>query len=175
MKRSGDSVIYLTQAAMIAAIYVVLTMVISAFNLANGVIQVRVSEALTILPAFTNAAVPGLFVGCLISNLLTGCAPFDVLFGSLATLIGAAGTFFLRKKSRFLAPIPPILSNTIIIPFVLRFVYGIPGSIPFFMLTVGIGEIISCGFLGLLLYHALLPVKDRLFSVDPSGRSIDDV
>ena len=189
MDRSGKGVLFLTQAAMITAIYVVLTVFISAFNLASGVIQVRISEALTILPVFTNAAVPGLFAGCLISNLITGCAPFDVVFGSIATLIGAVGTYALRKRSPVIAAIPPILSNTLIIPFVLKFVYDFPGSIPFFMLTVGAGEIISCGVLGVALYSALTPVKNRLFgntsladsatSEDPASRddstSSDDV
>lgn len=150
---------------MIAAVYVVFTIFIASFNLASGAIQIRVSEAMTVLPAFTNAAVPGLFVGCLIANLITGCAPMDVLFGSIATLIGAVGTYALRRKHRFLASVPPILANTLIIPFVLRYVYDIPGSIPFFMLTVGAGEVISCGVLGQILYHALSPLKERLFGM----------
>ena len=81
----NKKVLRITQAAMIAAIYVVLTVFISAFNLASGAIQVRISEALTILPVFTPEAIPGLFLGCLISNLVTGCMPLDVVFGSLAT------------------------------------------------------------------------------------------
>ncbi len=163
MDRSGKGILFLTRSAMIAAIYVVLTVFISAFNLASGVIQIRISEALTILPVFTTAAIPGLFAGCLISNLITGCAPFDVVFGSIATLIGAVGTYALRKKSPAIAALPPIISNTVIIPFVLKFVYDFPGSIPFFMLTVGAGEVISCGILGVALYTALTPVKNRLF------------
>ena len=88
----NKKVLLIVQAALIAAIYVVLTYFISAFNLASGAIQVRISEALTILPVFTPAAIPGLFIGCLLSNLLTGCMPLDVVFGSLATQIGACGT-----------------------------------------------------------------------------------
>ena len=84
----NKKVLFLTQAAVIAAIYVVLTIFISAFNLASGAIQVRISEALTILPFFTPAAIPGLAIGCLLSNLLTGAAVYDVVFGSLATLLG---------------------------------------------------------------------------------------
>ncbi len=76
---------------MIAAIYIVMTMFINTFNLASGTIQVRISEALTVLPFFTPAAVPGLFIGCLLSNLLTGAMLPDVIFGSLATLLGALG------------------------------------------------------------------------------------
>lgn len=152
---------FTVHAAIIAALYVVLTIFISAFNLASGAIQVRISEALTILPFFTPAAVPGLFVGCLLSNLITGCAPYDVLFGSLATLIGAIGTYAIsntlkhNKTSEYLSTLPPILANTIIIPFVLAYVYMLEGSIPYFMLTVGIGEIISCGILGVILLNII--------------------
>ena len=99
---------YITQSAMIAAIYVVLTLFISAFNLASGAIQIRISEALTVLPAFTPAAIPGLFIGCFISNLISGGLILDVIFGSLATLIGACGTYLLRKW-KWAVPIPPIL------------------------------------------------------------------
>ena len=159
----NKGIVYFTQSAMIAAVYVVFTIFIASFNLASGAIQIRISEAMTVLPAFTNAAVPGLFVGCLMANIITGCAPFDVVFGSIATLIGALGTYALRKKHRILASVPPIVSNVIIIPFVLRYVYNIPGSIPFFMLTVGAGEVVSCGILGQILYHALVPLRERLF------------
>ena len=103
---------FITQAAVIAALYVVLTLFINAFDLASGAIQVRISEALTILPYFTPAAVPGLFIGCLLSNFMTGAAIWDIIFGSLATLIGAIGTYLLRKW-KWCAPLSPILSNTI--------------------------------------------------------------
>ena len=167
MKNKG--ILFLTQAAMIAALYVVLTVFINAFHLASGAIQVRISEALTILPFFTPAAVPGLWLGCLIANLVTGCAPYDVLFGSIATLLGALGTWKLsdwmkhNKASRFLAPIPPILANTLIIPFILAYVYGLPDGIPYLMLTVGAGEVLSCGVLGIVLLLALLPQAGRIF------------
>ena len=162
MKTEGSKAKFIAQAAIIAAVYTVLTVFIAAFNLASGAIQVRISEALTILPAFTPAAVPGLFIGCLISNTVTGAAPLDIVFGSVATLIGAAGTYGLRKCNRVFASLPPIVSNMIIIPFVLKLVYQIPGSIPFFMLTVGVGEVISCLVLGQILYSALTPVS-RIF------------
>jgi len=153
---------FITQAAVIAALYVVLTLFINAFNLANGAIQVRISEALTILPYFTPAAIPGLFVGCLLSNFLTGAAIWDIVFGSLATLLGAIGTYLLRKW-KWCAPIPPILANTIIIPFVLTYAYGLPGGIPFFMLTIGAGEVLSCGILGMILLFALQKYRDVIF------------
>lgn len=157
-----NKVLFLTQAAMIAALYVVLTFVSNAFGLASGAIQIRISEALTVLPYFSPVAVPGLFVGCIISNLLTGCALFDVIFGSLATLLGAIGTRMLRKW-KWLAPLPPIISNTVIVPFVLTYVYALPGGIPYFMLTVGIGEIISCGILGMILLSVLSKYRSNLF------------
>ena len=139
---------------VIAAMYVVLTVIANALGLASGAIQVRFSEALTILPVFTPAAIPGLMVGCVLANLITGCAPWDVVFGSLATLIGALGTWLLRKKP-MLAWIPPVLSNVAIVPIVLQKVYGVPDAWWYLALTVGAGEIISCGVLGLLLYHSL--------------------
>lgn len=142
--------LFITQGAVIAAMYVVLTYLSHQMGLASGVIQVRISEALTILPLFTPAAIPGLFVGCLLSNILTGCVIWDVIFGSLATLLGALGTRAL-KNHIWLAPIPPALANTFIVPWVLKLAYQAEGTIPYFMLTVGIGEVISCCILGSLL------------------------
>ena len=132
MQNSSKKVLFITQAAMIAAIYTVLTCFISAFDLASGAVQVRISEALTILPAFTPAAIPGLFIGCLISNTVTGCLIPDIICGSLATLVGAAGSYALRKKHRILASVPPIVANTLVVPFVLKYVYKMEGAIPFF-------------------------------------------
>lgn len=155
------SVQFIAQAAMIAAIYVVLTLIFAPFG--YGEVQVRISEALTILPVFTPAAVPGLFIGCLLSNILGGCIVPDIIFGSLATLLGAVFTYMLRNQSRFLAPVPPILANALIVPFVLKFGYQAPFPIPFMMLTVGIGEVISCGVLGLIIYAALSRYKSMIF------------
>ena len=151
----------MAQAAMIAAIYVVITLVFAPFS--YGEVQVRLSEALTILPAFTPAAIPGLFIGCLISNILGGCIIPDIVLGSLATLIGAIFTYSLRNKSKYLAPVPPILANALIVPFILRFGYMVPLPIPFMMVTVGIGEVISCGLLGMILYAALNKYRATIF------------
>ena len=144
----------ITVGGVIAALYVVLTYLANLLGLASGAIQIRLSEALTILPVFTGAAVPGLAVGCVLANLLTGCAAWDVVFGSLATLIGAVGTRLLRKKP-LLAWIPPVLSNAIIVPIILIKVYGVPDAWWYLVLTVGAGEVIACGVLGLLLWRAL--------------------
>lgn len=146
--------IFLAQGGMVAALYVELTLVSSAMGLASGQIQLRLSEALTILPCFFPAAVPGLFVGCLLANLLTGCVLWDVAVGSLATLLGALGTRLLRKN-RWLAVLPPIVSNILLVPPVLAWAYGVEESIPLLMLTVGLGEVLSCGVLGELMYSAL--------------------
>ena len=152
----------MTQGAVIAALYVVLTLLAKAMGLDSGQIQLRFSEALCILPCFLPAAVPGLAVGCLLANLLCGNIIWDVIFGTLATLIGAVGTRLLRKN-RWLACLPPMLANILIVPFVLSYAYGLPGTIPFFMLTVGIGEVLSCGLLGQLLYGTLDKHKNNLF------------
>ncbi len=160
-------VLFITQAAMIAALYVVLTLIANALGLANYAVQVRFSEALTILPYFTPAAIPGLWVGCVLANLLTGCAPLDILFGGMATLLGAFGTYAL-KKYKWAAPLPPIAANTVIVPFILAYVYQFPGSIPYFMLTVGAGEIISCGILGMILLTVLNKYRNVIFRTDNS-------
>ncbi len=157
----SGKVLFIAQAAMIAAIYVVLTLIGASFS--YGEVQVRISEALTILPAFTPAAIPGVFLGCLISNILGGCILPDIIFGSLATLIGAVFTWMLRNKSKYLAPLPPIIANVLVVPFVLKYGYMVPLPIPFMMLTVGIGEVISCGVLGLILYTALNRYRGLLF------------
>lgn len=153
----------LTTAAMIAALYVLLTYLAEMFGLASSAIQVRFSEALTILPVFTSAAIPGLFAGCLLANLLTGAAFWDVVFGSLATLLGAVGTYLLRRHP-YAAVLPPILANTVVVPLVLSYVYGLAESLPYLVITVCIGEILSCGVLGILLYRILrrhgLPVPN---------------
>lgn len=152
------------QGALIAALYVTLTLAFAPFSFSE--IQVRISEALTILPVFSPAAVPGLFIGCLLANTLGGAALPDIIFGSIATLLGAIGTRALKEAHPFLAPVPPIIANTLIVPFVLRYAYGIPAPIPFMMLTVGIGEVISCGVLGLVLYYALRTRRNAIFNQD---------
>ena len=143
-------------AGLIAAAYVVLTFVAQSVGLASGAIQFRLSEALTILPMFTTAAVPGLTVGCVLANILTGCAMWDVVFGSIATLLGALGTHLLRKtENPYLGCLPPIISNMLIVPAVLMKVYGAPESYWYLMLTVGLGEVVCCGVLGVILYKAI--------------------
>jgi len=160
--KMNRKVLYLTHAAVIAALYVVLTFLANALGLASYAIQLRFSEALTILPFFTPAAIPGLFVGCLLSNIFVGAALPDIVFGSLATLLGAVLTWKLRGH-KWLAPIPPIVANAVIIPPILLFAYGIK-PLWFSFVTVTIGEILSCGVLGMLLLFTLQKYAKHLFT-----------
>jgi len=159
--KNKKKILNIATGAIIAAIYVVLTYLASALGLASFAVQVRFSEALTILPIFTPAAIPGLFIGCILANILTGCAVWDVIFGSIATLLGALGTYFL-KKHKILATLSPIVTNTLIVPPVLLYVYNLEGTYWFFTLTVCLGEIISCGVLGSLFRKSL--EKSNLFN-----------
>ena len=152
--------LYLCQAACIAALYVILTLLSSTLGLASGAVQIRLSEMLCLLPIFLPAAIPGVTVGCLLANLLTGAVWLDVLVGPIATLIGALGTYWLRRY-RWLAPLPPVLSNALLVPLVLAYGYGVEQAIGWMMLTVGIGEILSVYVLGMLLLRALKPVWEK--------------
>ena len=158
---------FITRAAAIAAVYVVLTLIFAPIS--YGEVQVRISESLTILPFFTPAAVPGLFIGCMIANITGGAVIWDIIFGSIATLLGAIGTYKLRS-SRWLAPLPPIISNTVIVPFVLRFGYGVDLPIPLLMVFIAIGEIISCYVLGEILLQLLIKYRGRIFR-NPTGQA----
>lgn len=169
MKRRNQNVTSLVTAAMIAALYVVLSFLSHAFGLASGAIQIRISEALTILPIFTSAAVPGVTIGCLLFNLLSGAAMPDIVFGPIATFLGALISRHIAKRLKgksfapFLVPLPPIFANACIIPWVLKTAYGIPDAYWYLFATVGIGETLSCGVFGLILYFALKPFQRILF------------
>jgi len=146
---------FITHAAVIAALYVVLTTLAAMLSLDKGVIQFRISEALTVLPCLTPAAIPGLFIGCLLSSVFNMAIPADVVFGSLATLLGAIGTYIIGRRVKWLSALPPILANMLVIPLVLRFGYHAEGTLPFFVLTVGAGEVVCAGLLGTLLLYAM--------------------
>ena len=170
MKR--NSALYLTRGALIAALYVALSMLSEAVGLCSGVIQCRFSEALTILPAFLVESIPGLYIGCLITNLISGCAAWDIALGPIATLIGALGTYLIGRAVRkgpktlitykrivimtILFALPPILANMAVIPPVLRIAYGAEDAYWFLLCTVGAGEVIACGIFGGILLAALL-------------------
>lgn len=154
---NNKKVLNLTQAALVGAMYFVLTWVANACGLASGAIQLRLSEALCVLPYFMPAATPGLFVGCLIANLSMGSVIWDTVFGSLATLIGA---FIASKlKNKWLVPVPTVLANTIVVPFVVLFCYtpGVKSVGVYATITAGVfaGEVLSAYLLGMLLLLAL--------------------
>lgn len=146
---------------MIAAIYVALTMLSALIGLSSGVIQLRLSEAMCLLPLILPEAIVGLTLGCALANFITGCAVWDIVFGSVATLIGAVGAYLLKRlpeKYEFVATIPTVLANAVIVPFVLKWAYGIEDGYWFLFATVGIGEVLSAGVLGTFLYKNLKKV-----------------
>ena len=159
--KTSKEIKYLTYAGIIAALYVALTAVSALFGMSSGVIQLRLSEALCVLPVFSSAAVPGVTVGCLVSNLIFGGTVYDAVLGTLATLIGAVIARLLRRLP-YLAPVPTVLSNAAVVPLVFVF-SGIGGfeMYPYYALTVGLGEVVSCGVLGTLLTVAVKK-NDRL-------------
>lgn len=151
---------FITQGAVIAAIYVVLVLIFDTFSF--GPIQFRIAEVLTIMPYFTPAAIPGLFVGCLIANIIGGGLIWDIVFGSIATLIGAIGSYLVRKN-KWLVPLPPIIANMVIVPFVLKYAYGYDGLLVYFMFTVGLSEIIVCGIIGMALLTVMAKNREHIF------------
>jgi len=182
MKRNHT--LFLTRAAMTAALYVALSLLSNSVGLCSGVIQCRISEALTILPAFLAEAIPGLYIGCLLTNILTSGTYWDILFGPLATLLGAMATFLIglaiRSRARragkpdplsssvetvpfthflllvFLFAFPPVAANMVIIPPILQKTAGATEAFWYLALTVGAGEVIACGILGGILLWTLL-------------------
>lgn len=160
------SILFITQAAVIAALYVVLTHLSNLMGLASGVIQVRISEALCVLSFFTPAAIPGLTIGCFLANLTTGCVWMDILFGTLATFLGALGGYLLRKVSAWLVPIPTVLANAFIVPFVLIYAYHVEDAWWFCFLTVGAGELIAAFALGMILYFAARKPLEKVLSLN---------
>lgn len=161
-KKTKNASLYVCQAGLIAALYTALTMLANALGLASNPVQLRISEALCVLPVFTPAAIPGLAIGCLLSNLLGGCIWQDVLFGSLATLLGAVGARLLRRLPP-LAPLPTVVANTLIVPLVLAYGYGAEEGLEWLMLTVGVGELLSAYLLGLILFYSVKPYGHKIF------------
>ncbi|SDB11020.1 QueT transporter family protein [Butyrivibrio sp. INlla16] len=161
----NNNVLFITQAAMIAAIYAVLTAMIQPFDLASGAIQFRVSEALCVLPFFTPAAVPGVIIGCFISNIFAGAGVWDIVLGTFATAIAAFASYKL-KDHRFLVTLPPVISNMVIVPFILILCGMVPATVASYLFTaftVAIGEVLACVVLGSVLISALLPVRNVIF------------
>lgn len=148
---------FLAEAGIIAAMYAALTIIFAPIS--YGQIQVRISEALTILPAFTPAAIPGLFIGCIVANLFSPVGVIDIVFGSLATLLAAFLSYKMPK--RYLVPLPPIIINGVVVGFILNYVFKLPLFIS--MLWVALGELIACFGLGYILMLQLDKIKDKIF------------
>ena len=165
MKNRNTLTLYTTRGALIGALYVILTMLSAVMGLSSGPIQFRISEAMCVLPIFFPEAIPGLFIGCLLSNLIAGGVIWDVVFGSIATLIGAIGSRALRnipEKYKWAATLPTVIANIIIVPLVLIYAYGEANSYFLLMITVGIGEIVCAGIGGSGLYY-LMKKYDKLW------------
>lgn len=156
----SKNTLFITEAAVIAAIYTVLVMI---FHLSSfGPVQFRVAEALTVLPYFTPAAIPGVTIGCFLSAVFSGAAVLDMIFGTLATFIAAILSYCLRRN-KYLVPVPPIIANALVIPWVLKFAYGEAQPVPLMMLTVGAGELVAAGVLGMVLLLALDKIRPYVF------------
>ena len=158
MSKSRFTTRQIALSGIIAAVYAVMSLLSSIFGIAYGPIQCRFSEALTVLPFFLPEAIPGLFIGCVVSNLMSTVGPLDIIFGSLATLLAALWT--RRMPNKYLAPLPPVICNAVIIGAMISwyevgFTDAFWGMFAFNALTVGIGEAIACYVLGLLLLQFL--------------------
>ncbi|MEG0770685.1 MAG: QueT transporter family protein [Clostridia bacterium] len=160
----------ITTAALIAAVYAVLTIIIAP--LSYGAIQLRFSEALTILPFFTPIAIPGLTIGCIIANLFGGYGIYDIVIGSLATLFSSITTYYIGKHlkgkvAKFLAPLPPVIFNAVFVGAIITMYLNPENVLIAFSLnalTVGVGEFIACYLLGIPLLYSLekLNIKSKL-------------
>lgn len=170
--KQSKKILFMSQSAMIAALYVTLVFVFQPISFSG--IQCRIAEMLTILPFFTPAAVPGLTIGCLLANIFGGADILDIVFGTLATGMASYVSYILRKN-KWLVPIPPILFNTLIIPFVLRFAYMETTPLPLLALSIFIGQLLSCGVLGMFLLLSLekyklpfIKIKNKIDNINPN-------
>ncbi len=152
----------ITVSALIAALYIVLTLFSAALGLSSGAVQLRISEALCVLVCFSSSAVTGLTVGCFISNLIAGANVLDIIFGTLATFLGALGGYYLRKYT-YLVTLPTLAANVIIIPLVIVYGFGVTDiALPLVALSVGIGEFISATVLGTALLVMLRKYRFKM-------------
>ncbi len=159
MKRKNTT-LFLTRGALIGALYVILSYVSAPLQFAG--FQFRIAEALCILPIFLFEAIPGLTIGCLVANHITGAVIWDTVFGALATLIGAVGAYYLRKlpeRFKWICTLPTVFANAIIVPLVIIYAYSSDGSYLFFAFTVFIGEAVTASILGSLLYYNLKKMR----------------
>ena len=170
MRRKVFTARFVAEAGIIAAVYFALTMAVA--YIAFGPLQLRISESLCILPFFTPAAVPGLFIGCLLANLAgTPLGPYDILFGSLATLLASFLTYIISRispragrdigKAKWLFPLPAVVINAFVVAGILNYYL----NVLFWesVLYIAIGQAIACYALGMPLFFILNKHKDKLF------------
>ncbi|MDY5627436.1 MAG: QueT transporter family protein [Clostridia bacterium] len=162
MKKS----VYVVHSAVIAAIYIVITWIFAPISFGHNIFQLRVSEALCVLPLFTPGAIFGLFAGCFLSNLLFGgLGIIDLIFGSLATLAGAAATYALRRKNPLIALFPPVIINAVVVGGYLKYLLFTNISAYVIMGYTFLGEFLACYVLGYPLFLALKKHADKIFGV----------
>jgi uncharacterized membrane protein len=147
----------ITFAAIIAAIYSALTLTLSFASF--GVVQFRVAEGLTVLPFFSSFAIPGLFIGCIVSNVISPMGTPDLIFGSLATLLAAVITYYIGKSNikfkKYIAPLPPVIVNAVIIGIMLKVLYVKDMPLYLCMIQVGLGQLVCCYGIGLPLISVI--------------------
>lgn len=164
MSKNNRKIHFIVYSALVAATYVMISLMFAPLSF--GPVQLRISEALCVLPYFTPAAIPGLFVGCVISNCFaSGMIWADIVFGSLATLMAAVFSYLLRRF-KYLVPLPAVILNALVVPMVLKYGYGFDDALWVMMLTVGLGQIGACFVLGIPLMLAL--EKSGVFSLNKS-------
>jgi len=163
MKKHVTDIRFLTHAASIAALYFTVSYLIAP--IASGLFQCRISEALTVLPFFTPAAIPGLTVGCLLFNALSGAPAPDVVFGSLATLLAAIATWGVKKLQlpKWLAPLPSVIANGLIVGAILTYVYEVGVPYPVAAAYVAAGQLLACYALGYPLLLLTERYESKLF------------
>ena len=164
---------FLMQASLIAAIYTALCLLLQPISFGFGGVQLRVAEALTLLPVLMPAAVPGLTVGCLLSNIMGGATMLDVVFGTLTTFAAAVVTRRLRDKP-LLAAAPPVLFNAVVVGALLRYAYGVPMHLLLCMASVGLGQLVACYALGLPMLKGLNRLPQKYFVTDTMVKKIND-
>lgn len=162
MRDQRNKIRCLTQAGLIAAVYTALCLLLQPISFGFGGVQLRVAEALTLLPTLMPAAIPGLAVGCLLSNILGGAALLDVAVGTLTTLAAALLTRRLREKL-LLAAAPPVLLNALTVGALLKYVYGVNLPLLLCMASVGAGQLVACYGLGIPMLKALKRTSKKYF------------
>ena len=164
MRKNFLSIRFLAQAGLIAAIYTALCLVLHPISFGFGGVELRVSEALTLLPALMPSAVPGLLIGCLLANLMGGATLLDIVFGSLTTLVAAMLTRKFREKP-LLAAFWPVILNALVIGALLRYAYGVPMPLWLCMLSIGAGQAIACYAIGLPVMRMMKRIPEKYFDV----------